>query len=224
MFRFILASQSPRRRSLLTLLGYPFEVMPAFADEDSVSVADPAVNVVETARLKTAVIAAQLASPPSDQHFVIIAADTTVAHNGRMLNKPKDANEAVEMLLTLRDDTHFVHTGVSLLDLTTGKEVHGVHSAVVTMRPYSLAEIEAYVATGDPLDKAGAYAIQHPVFKPVDHIDGCYLGVMGLSLCHLLSLLDELGVPRLVDVTAVSQAHQGYPCPILPTDNSPGNV
>jgi MAF protein len=197
---------------LIQLLGHPVTVTSANVDEDSVTHPDPAVNVVQTADLKAMTIAAQ--TPPQTERTIILTADTTVALDEQMLNKPANAAEAIDMLNDLRDRTHEVHTGVVLLDAASGEKVTGVHTAVVTMRPYTDAEIAAYVATGDPLDKAGAYAIQHPIFRPVARLDGCYLGVMGLSLCHLLHLLRPWEVAMLADLTAVHQAHQHYPCPL----------
>jgi predicted house-cleaning NTP pyrophosphatase (Maf/HAM1 superfamily) len=90
------------------------------------------------------------------------------------------------------------------------------------MRAYSDEEIAAYIATGDPLDKAGAYAIQHPQFQPVSHLEGCYLGVVGLSICHLIELLTQFGVKRVADLSAIHQAHQEYPCPIFASWHSQG--
>jgi septum formation protein len=85
-----------------------------------------------------------------------------------------------------------------------------VHTAAVTMRDYSDEEIDAYIATGDPFDKAGGYAIQHPTFRPVAALQGCYLGVMGLSLCDLILLLREMGVPDRFDPAALVDAHRGF--------------
>ncbi|MBE2223318.1 MAG: septum formation protein Maf [Anaerolineae bacterium] len=214
MVEFILASQSPRRQSLIYLVGYPYVVRVADADEASITHPDPAVNVVETAVLKANTIAQQIQS--ADQ--IIIAADTTVVLAGQMLGKPRDDREAALMLQALRNRKHEVHTGLVLLDLRNGRRVERVTTAVVTMRNYSDEEIAAYVASGDPLDKAGAYAIQHPLFKPVARLDGCYTAVVGLSVCDVILALDELDVPRRADLTAVRQAHQvdnlDFPCPI----------
>jgi nucleoside triphosphate pyrophosphatase len=212
---FILASQSPRRRELIQLLGYPFQVMVADVDEESVTEADPAVNVVQTAQLKAAEIAAQLAGSPLPANTFIVAADTTVAFAGEMLNKPVNAAEAHFMLQRLRSKQHEVHTGMVLLEPKSGREWRGVNTAVVTMRHYSDEEIEAYVASGDPLDKAGAYAIQHPQFRPVAQLNGCYCGVMGLSVCDLIMALTQFNVQVPMDLTAVHQAHLHYPCPTL---------
>ncbi len=83
------------------------------------------------------------------------------------------------------------------------------------MRNYSDDEITAYIATGDPMDKAGAYAIQHPIFRPVKELTGCFTGVMGLSLCHLLQRLHQFGVPMRAELAALREAHQQFPCPLL---------
>lgn len=209
----ILASQSPRRRALVQLLGYPVRLATADVDEESVTLPDPAQNALETTRLKAEAIAAR-----PEWHGgrgLLLAADTNVALGDRILGKPRDAADAVRMLKALRGRQHHVHTGVVLIDLESGVEVSGVHSARVTMRAYSDAELAAYVATGDPLDKAGAYAIQDPTFRPVRKLDGCYLGVMGLSLCQTVQLLRQLGEPVHADMQAIHAAHTDYPCPLL---------
>ncbi len=196
MTHFILASLSPRRRELLQLCGYPFDVDIIPVDESSVTHPDPAQNCVQTAQLKARAVADSLENTDKSESF-IIAADTIVAINGRMLGKPGDTAQAFHMLRLLRDRIHQVHTGVSVIDLRSGREIHGNHTAEVKMRAYSDQEIADYIATGDPLDKAGAYAIQHPQFQPVVQLEGCFLGVMGLSICHLLQLLSQLNVPTI---------------------------
>lgn len=203
---------------MITLLGQPVCSQAADADEDSIVETDPALNVMQTAVLKAELIAARHAAPAKT---VLIAADTTVALDGQMLNKPRDAAEARRMLQAMRQRTHHVHTGYVIQDMQTGKRQTGVHTAVVTMRPYTDAEIDAYIATGDPLDKAGAYAIQHPQFRPVARLAGCFLSVMGLPLCDLIHALHHLQIPLAVDLTAVAAAHQAYPCPILPSLSPP---
>ena len=214
MPNFVLGSQSPRRKTLFGLLGVPFEVRVADVNEESVTHPEPAVNVVETAVLKTTALTHTI---PSADHTILITADTTVALGKTMLGKPKNAHEARAMLLALRDRTHEVHTGLVLLDNQSGEMLRFVNSSMVTMRYYSDAEIEAYIATGDPLDKAGAYAIQHPAFRPVSRLDGCFTGVMGLSVCQLIQAFRQWQLPHQVDLTAVSHAHANYPCPLLST-------
>ncbi len=212
---FLLASQSPRRRQLLGLLGYPFEVVAPDVDEDVHLDAGPATYVLRTAQQKAEAAARLTPAPTSAPHPIIIAADTTVALDGAILGKPAGADEARRMLLALRGRSHDVHTGLCLVDAAGGREVAAVHSTVVTMRDYSAAEIDAYVATGDPLDKAGAYAIQHAGFTPVAALDGCYLTVVGLSLCGLIALLRDLGVPCRASRAELLALHDGYPCPLF---------
>jgi len=213
MINLILASQSPRRRQLLQLLNMTFTCMVANVDEESITDPDPAVNVVETARMKAHAITSQYLHENKDTQSPvwIIAADTTVALGARMLNKPKDAQDARLMLQSLRNRAHEVHTGVVLLNPVSDQQVSGVNTAVVTMRDYTNSEIDDYIATGDPLDKAGAYAIQHPQFRPVAKLDGCFMGVMGLSICHLVQMMNQVTLPVLADLTAVSTAHSPYP-------------
>ena len=214
MIRFILASQSPRRRELLQLLGYPFQSLSADADEDSIDVAEPALNVQQTAVLKADTITNQY-QPKSQIREILIAADTTVAFDGQMLNKPKDEADATAMLTAMCNKTHEVFTGYIIRDLTSRQELVGVSTAVVTMRNYSQKEIANYIATGDPMDKAGAYAIQHPQFNPVAELNGCYLNVMGLPVCDLILALRHFGLDPDYVRSDLSLAHQRYPCPTL---------
>ncbi len=212
----ILASASPRRQALLGLLGYPFSVVVSGVDEDVHLDNDPPTYVARTARHKAQAIVQSLPLPPPDSTLpsplrqIIIAADTTVALGDTIMGKPAGPAEARAMLRSLRDQTHAVHTAVCVLEPDTGRERVSVHSAAVTMRAYSDAEIEAYIATGDPFDKAGAYAIQHPTFRPVARLAGCFLGVVGLSLCDLILLLRQLDVPDRFDPAALVDAHQGF--------------
>ena len=215
MIRLILASQSPRRRDLLSLCGYPFQVMAADVDEATIDHPNPAENSLQTAQLKAQAVIDRV--PLTDnERIIVVAADTTVALDSHMLGKPADAADARRMLQALKGRDHQVHTGMVVANLKTGKEATAVHTATVTMRPYADEEIERYVNSGDPMDKAGAYAIQHPQFRPVARLDGCYLGVMGLSICQLLQLLGQFNIPSLADLDALAKAHEHYPCPLLP--------
>ena len=216
MTKFILASQSPRRRELLQHLNVPFTAVPAHADEDSITIADPALNVQETAVLKADTITSTWVTDDNVRE-ILIAADTTVAFANQMLNKPTDEQDAFRMLAMMSGQEHEVHTGYVIRDLATGQEFVGVSTAVVTMRSYSDQEISDYIATGDPMDKAGAYAIQHRGFRPVARLDGCFLNVMGLPLCDLILALREFGLVVSFAETAVRNAHQQYSCPIFPT-------
>ncbi len=211
MTRFLLASQSPRRRQLLTLCGYPFDALAADVDEDSVFNPDPVQDCIQTARLKGEAILRD--GPLSlEEDRIIIAADTIVTLDGHILGKPQDALDAKRMLTSLRGRSHEVHTGVTIIDARSSRSILSSQSAIVKMRPYTDQEMSTYVATGDPLDKAGAYAIQHPDFRPVEHLKGCYLGVMGLSICHLLQLFEQIDLPFKADLNSLENAHHGYQC------------
>lgn len=206
----ILASGSPRRQELINLLGLPWQVMVADVDESSVYDPDPAVNVVQTARLK-----AEAVSSLAPDDAVIIAADTIVVLDNKVLEKPAGEADARRMLKQLRGRTHQVFTGLTLINKNTGRLLTDVAQIDVPMRSYSDEEIEAYIATGDPLDKAGAYAIQHPGFRPVPNLSGCYAGVVGLPLCHLVRTLRKIGVPIQKDVAAACITHHNYDCPVF---------
>jgi septum formation protein len=210
MTHLILASQSPRRHSLLAIAGYPFVVKAANVDEDSVLTADPAQNSLDTARLKARATAMDMAHPLD--RTLILAADTTVALGPEMFGKPVNAADARRMLIALRGRVHEVHTGMTLLDPVGGAELTAVHTAVVTMRDYSNADIERYIATGDPFDKAGSYAIQHDTFQPVAALQGCFPSVMGLCICQVHLLLNEFGLPSRTDMAALEEAHNGFRC------------
>jgi septum formation protein len=213
MTHFILASQSPRRRELLELAGFPFTVAAADVDESIVDVPDPALNSVQTARLKAEALLTRYSKQDS-RHRIVLAADTNVAIGAKILGKPANGADAREMLRALRGRQHQVYTGMALVDLASGQEVTAVHGATVWMRSYSEEEIADYVAGGDPLDKAGAYGIQHQQFRPVERLDGCFLGVMGLAVCQLHLLLPQLTVRPRTDLAALHSAHQGYACPL----------
>jgi MAF protein len=185
---------SPRRRDLLQRLGLAFVVRPAHVDEDGLEAAfaGPRAALAEhLAEQKARTIAATFAP---DVPAVIIAADTTVLLDGQILGKPRDAAEARSMLQRLRGRTHQVYTGLVVLATATGQHLSRTVMTPVTMRAYTDAEIERYIATGDPFDKAGSYAIQHPLFQPVARIQGCATNVIGLPLCTLALLLQVVGM------------------------------
>ncbi len=186
MTKLILASNSPRRKELLALFGWPFEVLPADIDESQKSGEPPIDYVRRLACEKAQAIAAT-------REGLILAADTIVVDGEELLGKPVDDADARRMLTQLRGRTHQVYTGIALIDTASGKSVDSVCRTDVPMRAYSDSEIEAYIQTGDPLDKAGAYAIQHSDFHPVEKLAGCYASVMGLPLCHLSVALRRFG-------------------------------
>ena len=189
----LLASSSPRRREILGRLGFPFKIVPADLDEDAFAAAFQGSfpDLVEALAAEKALAVA--ASEP-DFEGLILAADTTVILDGEMLSKPVDIADAERMLRRLRRRMHQVATGVALYDCQNRALTSGQRCTNVWMRDYSDAEIAAYVATGDPLDKAGGYAVQHGLFHPVERVEGCYLTVVGLPLCLVTRLLRERGI------------------------------
>jgi septum formation protein len=206
VFELILASASPRRRQLLSLLGLPFEVAVSDVDE-TLPHASAEESVIALALAKARSIAAR------HPHRPIIAADTVVAVDDRILGKPGDRAEAVAMLVSLRHRWHRVWTGLVLIGAEGGQPLSVAVPTDVFMRDYADAEIAAYVASGDPLDKAAAYAIQHATFRPVETIVGCHANVMGLPLCHLYALLAQGGVLPPVFPSAACPIHLGISCP-----------
>jgi septum formation protein len=206
----ILASESPRRRQFLTDLGLEFQAVAADIDETPLQVEKPPAVAMRLAREKATAIAAELKPAHA---CLILASDTVVAKGDEMLGKPLDEEDAARMLRRLRGALHTVHTAVCLLVYPDGEYSTRLNSTAVTMRNYSDGEIAAYIATGDPLDKAGAYAIQHPTFAPVARLEGCYTGVMGLPLGEVCDLLAESGIAVLTLPATVCAAH-GYagPC------------
>ena len=183
----VLASASPRRRALIATLGLPVEYREADVPEIARLGEHPAETALRLAREKAETAAEGLSVG------VVVGGDTVVVADGRILGKPADPDEARAMLRELRGREHQVITGVCLLDLAS-REVYA--EAVETrawMRDYSDAEIERYVRSGAPLDKAGAYGIQDESFHPVDRIEGCYLNVVGLPLCAVARGLRALG-------------------------------
>lgn len=203
MVQLILASQSPRRRRLIKRFDHAVQLITAAVDEESVSDPDPARNAVKTAELKARAVA-----PVCDDNGVIVAADTTVVLDNVVLGKPEDAQQAMDTLQRLRGRNHEVYTGLMLIGLASGRDVSSVCTTGVTMRDYSDQEIEAYIATGDPFDKAGAYAIQHTTFDPVARIQGCYSNVVGLPLCRLKLALQELGISSTLEVDVATSDHR----------------
>jgi len=180
----VLASESPRRRQLLELLGLTFEVSPSDLDETWRNGEPPAAHAERLAREK----AAARARPGA----VVIGADTIVVVDGTILGKPRDAAGAGAMLRRLAGREHDVYTGVAVA--YGGRTASGVRRTTVTFRALDDATIAAYVATGEPLDKAGAYGIQGYGAVLVERIDGDYFTVMGLGLGLLVDLLVKVGL------------------------------
>jgi len=191
----VLASASPRRRELLTQAGYSFEVRPAHIPEDPRDGEDPIAYVTRLAREKAEVVFRELsANGSADEALVILGADTTVTLDNHILGKPEDAADATRMLRMLSDRSHHVITGVAVVT-SEGVEVA---AEVTAVRFLSLAdeEIAAYVATGEPMDKAGAYGIQGLAARWIPRVEGCYFNVVGLPLALVSAMLEGTQAKR----------------------------
>ena len=180
MKSIVLASGSPRRKELLTQIGLEFTVIPSTKEEE-IRFEDPALTVEDLSRQKALDV-----SGKAPAGSIVIGADTVVSLDGRILGKPHDAQEAVQMLKLLQGRTHEVFTGVTIVE--KGKEEEAFtfsDRTLVRIYPMTEEEIRAYVATGDPLDKAGAYGIQGLFAAYVESIDGSFYNVMGLPVGRL---------------------------------------
>ena len=186
MYMLILASSSPRRRELLQQIGADFTVCPGTYDEDVPGRDNPEKFVHTQAVGKAASVAALY------PHAWVVGADTIVAANGKILGKPRSEAEAVQMLRNLSGKGHDVYTGIAL---QCGESVYShVEKTSVFFRPLGEAEIAAYVATGEPMDKAGSYGIQGRGAVFVEKIVGDYTNVVGLPLCALFVLMHKAGI------------------------------
>ncbi len=188
--KLILASSSPRRAEVLRDAGIAFDLRPSDVDETR-RPGEPAQKLV--ARLAEAKARAASLAVRGEGDFIVIGADTVVELDGEIFGKPRDAAHAAEMLGMLSGRTHHVLSGVFLLRIPDGATRSAVESTSVTFAPLDRAEIESYVATGEPLDKAGAYAIQGHAGRHIARIEGCYFNVVGLPLARLHLMLGELG-------------------------------
>jgi MAF protein len=209
----VLASASPRRRELLGVLGLVFSIRIARIKE-IVRAGESALDAVQRFAWEKASAVADLL--PSQSYPIVVGADTIVVLDGQVLGKPVDAQEAEKMLRRLRGREHQVFTAISLINIPENTSHFRIVSTTVPMREYSDDEIYLYIRSGDPFDKAGAYAIQNPDFRPVVDLTGCYANVMGLPLCHLARELQSLGIEIRVDVPATCQKHLAYTCSEYP--------
>jgi septum formation protein len=219
--KIILASASPRRRELLGALGVEFVVRPANINEDPLPGESPLetqhritlekARAAEELEIRDWRLGSATQSPISNLQspYTLIACDTTVLLDGEMLNKPIDEAEAWAMLRKLRNRAHEVQSCIVIKrgNKEGDEEIVDVVSSQVVMRDYSDDEIATYIATGDPFDKAGSYAVQHALFHPVAEIRGCPLNVIGLALCRLRAHL-----PELPDCEGVCEAYSGRAC------------
>lgn len=192
---------------MLGWLELPFIAQAMDVDESRQVNESPSQYVLRVAQAK-----AQAAHAAASEQ-IILAADTTVADGEQTLGKPSNPQEARAMLRQLRGRSHQVHTGLVLV-LPDGRRLTDLCVSQVPMRAYTDAEIESYIESGDPLDKAGAYAIQHPGFHPVECFSGCFASVMGLPLCHLVRTMRRAGLNPPVDPAQVCQTNNRYTCSI----------
>ncbi|NLJ66512.1 MAG: septum formation inhibitor Maf [Clostridiales bacterium] len=194
MMRIILASASPRRKQLLEQMGLKFDVITSNTKEQM-----PYGLVTEEIPMELAYNKAMDVASGVSQPAIIIGADTVVVKD-EILGKPKNEEEACQMLLRLQGQTHEVITGLALVDTWTGKIKKGYEKTLVEMAPLSLQEIEHYVQTGEPMDKAGAYGIQGSAGIFISRITGCYFNVMGLPIHRLWCMLKEFGIDILDNI------------------------
>lgn len=193
--QLILASSSPRRRELIQLLGLPVLTMPSGADESHPSHLSPVEIVMTLSQRKAEEARAKLRS--QGQQGIIIGADTVVVKNNKILGKPKDEEEAKATLKLLQGSFHEVYSGIACIDLKQGRMRLAHRQTRVWLKPLDDAQIQAYINSGEPMDKAGAYGIQGLGAVFVDRIEGCYFNVVGLSLSLLSEMLRDFGIEVL---------------------------
>ena len=214
MKEFILASRSPRRKELLRNLIESFIIISPDVVETRIKGETPDNYVRRISELK-ARAGRDLVSSKSGTDWVVIAADTIVVDGDMILGKPVDRSQAAQILTDLRGRTHTVYSGFTVYDSSQADIQTRVVSSKVLMREYTEEEINTYVASGDPMDKAGAYAIQNSQFDPAPDFYECYANVMGLPLCHLAVILNEMGCPGQSDIAERCQESIKYQCPIF---------
>ena len=186
--RLILASASSRRAEVLRNAGVHFQVLSSAVDETPVPGEAATDLVLRLAKAKAELVAARAVGPA-----IVVAADTAIALDGRIMGKPRSSEEARAMLRQLSGRTHAVHTGLALIRLPDPERRSGIETTLVTFSSLTDADISSYLATGEPFDKAGAYAIQGRAGRFIPRIEGDYFNVVGLPLARLCHLLQELG-------------------------------
>jgi len=209
-YYLILASNSPRRRQLLGLVSDTFSVQTGDVDERLLPHESPPEYVLRLAENK-----AQAVSISENESSLVVAADTTVVDRGEIIGKPTDAKEAERTLRRLRGRIHQVLTGLAVFRPLDKLLVAKLITTEVSMRNYSDKEIEEYIASGDPFDKAGAYAVQNEKFHPVSDFEDCFANVMGFPLCHFMVTLKVFDISINEEVPLKCQKSLGYSCPIF---------
>ena len=213
MTELILASKSPRRKTLLRNLIDPFIVVNSDVDEREIPGENPGQFVIRLAKEKALKGGAGVLANSLENAFVL-GADTIVVDGTEILGKPQDQMDAARILKQLRGKTHKVLSGIALYNLSTGEIQTRLVCTEVVMREYTDDEIQDYIASGDPMDKAGAYGIQNSDFNPAPDFFGCFANVMGLPLCHLAVLMKEMGIETDHRVADRCQDSIDYQCPI----------
>ena len=193
MKKIILASASPRRQELIGRLIPDFKVMTDDSPEEVIMGERPEETVKRLAKQKAENIAGEITDDA-----VVIAADTMVALDGQVLGKPCDEKEAYNMLKMLSGNTHQVYTGVAVIDTKSGRIINEYETTGVKFRTLLDEEIKAYIKSGEPMDKAGAYGIQELGALFIQGIEGDYFNVVGLPLCRLGRILKEMGIDLLI--------------------------
>jgi len=220
----VLASNSPRRRELLSLIGLQFTVMIAEINESVLPSESPSSYVSRLSKEKAEAVSKQI-NKVEDENLLIIAADTAVVEplnqndpsnqsGGAILGKPTDFKDAERILRRLRNRSHQVLTALTVQSSNTGKTHTEVIKSEVMMRNFSDEEMHSYINSGDPFDKAGAYAIQHPTFNPVTNFHDCFANVMGLPICHLARILMQFNIYPKVAIHQACQRTLHYDCQI----------
>jgi len=203
----VLASNSPRRRQLLALGNWKYNTIVSDVDESQVAGETPKEYVLRLAQAKALAVADKL-----QPENIVIGSDTAVIFGNSIFGKPKDEEDARWMLKQLRGKTHQVYTAVAFYRIHDAKMLTELCITDVPMRNYSDIEIADYIQSGDPMDKAGSYAIQHPKFQPVESMRGCFAGVMGLPMCHVIRALRALDVHPTADIPLACQSLLQYEC------------
>lgn len=189
----VLASSSPRRQELISLLGLPVRIVPSGADERTPAEWSPSRIVEELSRRKALAVEKEL-TEAAGESSIIVGSDTIVVLNGQIMGKPRDRQDAERMLRQLAGNVHEVYTGVSCVRLSDGKTATSHRVTKVRMRPLSAEQIARYVATGESMDKAGAYGIQEIGSVLVESIEGDYFNVVGLPVSLLAVLLEQFEI------------------------------
>ncbi|MBE9917978.1 septum formation inhibitor Maf [Paenibacillus donghaensis] len=190
--RIVLASTSPRRQELIASLHVPYEIHPSHVDEYTPKEWSPEHIVEELSLRKAQAVYAEIADPGEDA--VVVGSDTIVVLGDEVLGKPADDEDAFRMLKSLQGKTHQVYTGIACIDAANGQTQVRHRMTLVTMKELSDAQIKAYIKSGEPSDKAGAYGIQGLGAILVERIEGCYFTVVGLPVSLLSDMLPEFGI------------------------------